>query len=133
MNQQEVEAVYKIYIYNRDTDRAPRRLRKKKKEKGYHLIWGLKFILAIVVWCMCPLRHLVTGQNRVVRGRVSFISRSIPEARDLVSRCLESLVLENVHDDPALSFLRCYLLYWKTPKIILSLCPLPGGHMISAL
>ena len=50
-----------------------------------------------------------------------------PEARGLG----ESLVLKNVHDDPAPSLLRCYLLGSKIPKRLLTPRSLQEGQMLS--
>ena len=94
--------------------------------------WGLKFLLAIVVWCTCPLRHPETGQNKD-RVQVSFISHLLPKTRGPGIKVLEVTGLGEPYDNLAWSPLRCYLLCWNTPKTSLPLCPLQGGHMLFAL
>ena len=43
-------------------------------------VWG--FLLAIVVWGTCPLRHPATAQNKD-RVQVSSISHAFPQVRGL--------------------------------------------------
>lgn len=49
----------------------------KGKSMELFFAWGLGFLLAIVVWCACPLRYPGTGQNQD-RVQGSFISHSFP-------------------------------------------------------
>ena len=99
--------VYWRHRKSTDTDTASERLRKERR-MSLVSTWGLGFLLKIVVWYPCLLRHPGTKMS----VSVSSISHLCPGARGLG----ESVDLENIHDDPAWSFLRCYLLCWKTPK-----------------
>lgn len=56
------QSLLRIYI-EREMNRTSGRL---GKEKTMSLVfaWGWGLLLAIVVWCACPLRHLGTGQNK---------------------------------------------------------------------
>ena len=46
-----------------DTDKVSRRLGKERRV-SLMFAWGLGFLLRIVVYCMCPLRHQGTGENK---------------------------------------------------------------------
>lgn len=83
--------------------------------------WGLRFSLRIVVWSTYLLRH--PGTKECLNVLVSHI---YPGARGLD----ESMVLENIHDNPTQSLLRYYLLCWKIPKRSLTPWPSQRVHNI---
>lgn len=68
------------------------------------------------------LEHMssqVSGELVRTRTRVPGKGKVLTYALDqgvLASRCLEPMVLENIHKDLTWSLLRCYLLCWKSPK-----------------
>lgn len=70
----------------------------------------LGFLLRIVVWYTCPLRHPGTKSSVWVFS----ICHLCPQIRGLD----ESVFLKNVHGEPVRSFLRCCYLLWEDSKEI---------------
>ena len=101
MSQKEVRAEFTEHIAR--GYRYRQSIRETQKGKR-----GQRFLLRMVVWHACPLRHPGTK----ISVQVFSISHLSPGARDLD----EPVVLKNVRGDPAWSLLRCYLLCWKTSK-----------------
>lgn len=54
----------------------------KEKSMSLLFVWGLEFLLVIIVWCTGPLSYTEIGQSKD-KGQVSFISHSFPEVRDV--------------------------------------------------
>lgn len=125
MNREEVRAEV-----IEDTDKASRRCRKERREKPIFAP-GLGFLLTVVVWCMCPLRHPATGQNKD-RGLVSIVSHLFLGTRGLGIKTSSASVLEHACDGFTWTFLSCCLLCWKNPQKSLTPCPLQGGHALHA-
>lgn len=99
--------------FNEDIGESRYRQSVWKTQKGKRvwvssLLGGLEFVFRTVVWWRtCPLRLLVTGRRNTT-ALVSSISHLGSGARDLGSRCLESVVLENIHEDLTWPLLRCF-------------------------
>lgn len=55
--------------------------------------WGFKFLLRMMIWYTCPLRHIATGQTRM-KAQVSSISYIYPA----VTPQMLSIVLEESKD-----------------------------------
>ena len=70
-----IEGIERVQV----RDRMSGTVRKERRESHLHLESG-GFLLTIVVWCLCPLRHPETGQNKD-RVQVSIISDLLPRAR----------------------------------------------------
>ena len=80
----------------------------RKRNISLVFAWGLGVLID-----HCGLMHPITGQTCI---QVFSISHLCPGAGGLGIRCLDSVVLENIYDDPVQSLLRYYLLCHQTPK-----------------